>query len=79
MKLIIYNRSNSTSLVMLEPIASTYEVEPNTCVTVEGDFIGAPDGYGEIDINSGNHISLYMSLDTTVWKDSELLKPNPKY
>jgi len=74
MNLIIYNRSESNLILVIEPIANAYEIQPGSKVAVEGSFI-ASDGVGEIEVNSGNSLSLYLEPGASVLENGEPPKP----
>ena len=66
MNWIVYNRSKSNMILVLEPSAVAYEIQPGSKVEVEGNFIETRDGFGEIEVNPNNVLSLYLEPGATV-------------
>jgi hypothetical protein len=61
--------------LILEPLATEYEIPPGENVRIVGEFLGAPE-YGELEFLPDNHVAVYVAPDAIVMRDQAILKPS---
>jgi len=82
----VYNNEKTAMLLIIEPSAIAFRIEPSDAVDIEGEFIttenvdgGSTNCAGEIEIGQENTVTLYMYPGATVWKGAARLKPLEYY
>jgi len=77
MNWVIYNSSESNLILVLEPSAVAYEINPGSKVLAEGTFIETAGCSGEIEIDSNNVITLYLEPGAAVTENQKPAKHAP--